>query len=67
MRMGPLCIRVGVLVRKGRDATDLSHYRQERDEDTEHSKKVAICKRGEFSPENKPVASLIWNFQLPKV
>lgn len=34
MRVGPLCMRVGVLVRKGRDARDLPHYMQERDEDT---------------------------------
>lgn len=34
MRMGPLCIRVGVLEKRKRCTTDLSHYRQERDEDT---------------------------------
>lgn len=51
MRMGPLCIRVGVLVRKGRDARDLSHYRQERDEDTGTQQESCHLQAEESSPQ----------------
>lgn len=49
--MGSLCIRVGVLVRKGGDARDLSHYTQEQVEDTGIQHKNHHLEAEECSPQ----------------
>lgn len=51
MRVGSLCIRVGVLVRKGGDARDLSHYTQEQVEDTGIQHKNHHLEAEECSPQ----------------